>query len=67
VQVEARADLQAAGPAAVASLAAQIRRKLHEVLGLTVEVTVLPPKTLERSAGKAQRVRDLRAQAYERR
>lgn len=42
------------------TLAAQIRRKLHELLGLTVEVTLLPPKTLERSVGKAQRVRDLR-------
>ncbi len=63
VQVEARADLHAEGPAAVAALAARIRRKLHELLGITVEVTVLPPKTLERSVGKAQRVRDLRAQA----
>lgn len=63
VQVEARADLHAAGPAVVATLASQIRRRLHEVLGLTVEVTVLPPKGLERSIGKAQRVRDLRSQA----
>ena len=60
VQVEARADVQAGGPAAVARLAAQIRRRLHEVLGITVEVTVLPPKSLERSIGKAQRLRDLR-------
>ncbi|MBI4561290.1 MAG: phenylacetate--CoA ligase, partial [Candidatus Rokubacteria bacterium] len=60
VQVEARADVQAGGPAAVARLAAQIRRRLHEVLGITVEVTVLPPTSLERSIGKAQRLRDLR-------
>jgi phenylacetate-CoA ligase len=63
VQVEARADVHASGSDATKVLAAQIRRRLHEVLGLTVEVTVLPPKTLERSAGKAQRVRDLRAMA----
>jgi membrane fusion protein (multidrug efflux system) len=63
VQVEAQAHLHVAGQAAVAALAAQIRRKLHERLGITVEVTVLPPKTLERSVGKAQRVRDLRASA----
>ena len=62
-QVEAQADLHAAGPEAMVALAAQIRRKLHEALGLTVEVTVLPPKTLERSVGKAQRVRDLRPKA----
>ncbi|MBI4607755.1 MAG: phenylacetate--CoA ligase [Candidatus Rokubacteria bacterium] len=60
VQVEARAEVQAAGPTAVGALAAQIRRRLHEALGLTVEVTALAPKTLERSVGKAQRVRDLR-------
>jgi phenylacetate-CoA ligase len=62
-QVEAQADLHAAGPEAMVALASQIRRKLHEALGLTVEVTVLPPKTLERSVGKAQRVRDLRPKA----
>ncbi len=62
-QVEAQADLHAAGPEAMVALAAQIRRKLHEALGITVEVTVLPPKTLERSVGKAQRVRDLRQKA----
>jgi hypothetical protein len=63
VRVEARADLHAAGPEAAAALGTQIRRRLHEGLGITVEVTVLPPKTLERSVGKAQRVRDLRTQA----
>ncbi len=62
-QVEAQTDLHAVGPEAMVTLAAQIRRKLHEVLGLTVEVTVLPPKTLERSVGKAQRVKDLRPKA----
>jgi phenylacetate-CoA ligase len=62
VQVEARPDLHAAGAPAMAELAARIRRKLREVLGLTVEVTVLAPKTLERSVGKAKRVHDLRGQ-----
>ncbi|MFQ5896688.1 MAG: phenylacetate--CoA ligase family protein [Candidatus Methylomirabilia bacterium] len=46
---------------AVEELGSRLRRRLHDVLGLTVEVTILPPKTLERSAGKAQRVRDLRS------
>lgn len=63
VQVEARADVHAAGAEALATLASRIRRRLHEVLGITVEVTVLPPKSLERSIGKAQRVRDLRSQS----
>ena len=60
VQVEARAELHAAGQEVVAVLANRVRRRLHEALGITVGVTILPPKTLERSVGKAQRVRDLR-------
>lgn len=44
-------------------IAAQARRKLHETIGLTAEVTVVPPKTIERSAGKARRVEDLRPRA----
>ena len=41
-------------------LAAQVKRKIHEVIGLTAEVSVLPPKSIERSVGKARRVEDLR-------
>ena len=63
VQVEASAELHATGPAAVGDLAARIRRKLHETLGITVEVAILPPKSLERSVGKAQRLLDLRGKA----
>ena len=58
VQVEARAAaLASTAPAALATVA---RRKIHEVIGLTADVTVIPPKTLERSIGKAKRVLDLR-------
>ena len=60
VQVEASAEMHAAGPAAITELAARIRRSLHEQLGITVEVAILPPKSLERSVGKAQRLLDLR-------
>jgi hypothetical protein len=41
-------------------VASAVRRRLHEVIGLTAEVTVVPPRTLERSVGKARRVEDLR-------
>jgi phenylacetate-CoA ligase len=60
VQVEARAIAAEAGREGLRALGAVVRRKLHEVLGLTADVTVVPPKTIERSVGKAQRVRDLR-------
>jgi phenylacetate-coenzyme A ligase PaaK-like adenylate-forming protein len=42
------------------ALAERARRRLHEALGLSAGVTVVPPRTLERSAGKAKRVEDLR-------
>jgi phenylacetate-coenzyme A ligase PaaK-like adenylate-forming protein len=42
-------------------LSAIVRRKIHEVVGLSADVSVVPPpKTIERSAGKAKRVLDLR-------
>jgi phenylacetate-CoA ligase len=60
VRVEARADVAEAGEEAMRGLAAFIRRRIHEVMALTADVTVLPPKTIERSIGKAKRVEDLR-------
>ena len=60
VRVETRPEVVAAGEAAMAVVAATVRRRLHEVIGLTADVTLVPPRTLERSAGKARRVEDLR-------
>ena len=60
IQVEARADVAEAGDDAFAALAAVVRRKVHETIGLTAEVSVVRPKTIERSVGKAKRVLDLR-------
>jgi phenylacetate-CoA ligase len=60
VQVEARAVVAGAGRDALAALGTIVRRKIYEVIGLTAEVSVVPPKTIERSAGKARRVLDLR-------
>jgi phenylacetate-CoA ligase len=59
VRVEPRPDA-AAGD--LAALAARARRRIYELVGLHVEVTVVPPKSLERSVGKVKRVLDLRAQ-----
>ena len=60
IQVEARASAAEAGKEALAALGSVVRRKIYEVIGLTAEATVVPPKTIERSAGKAKRVLDLR-------
>jgi len=60
VRVEASAAVVASGADAMRGLAGQVKRKIHEVIGLTAEVSVLPPKSIERSVGKAKRVEDLR-------
>lgn len=60
VRVESHADVAAAGEAAMKALADQVRRKIRETIGITADVAVVPPKTIERSAGKAKRVQDLR-------
>ncbi len=63
VRVEATAAVTAAGAEAMRGIAAQAKRKLHEAIGLTADVAVVPPRTIERSAGKARRVEDLRPKA----
>jgi phenylacetate-CoA ligase len=60
VQVEAGAGAARAGKDALGALGAVARRKIHEAIGLTAEVSVVLPKTIERSVGKAKRVLDLR-------
>jgi phenylacetate-coenzyme A ligase PaaK-like adenylate-forming protein len=60
VQVEACASIADSGCDSLVGLSAIVRRKIHEVIGLTADVSVVPPKTIERSVGKAKRVLDLR-------
>src|SRR5262245_44984 len=63
VQVEGQPGAVPPGEAAAAALAVRVRRRLLESLGVSAEVTIVAPKTIERSAGKAKRVLDLRGQA----
>jgi phenylacetate-CoA ligase len=60
VQVESRPEAAPASAEAARALATRVRRRLHEVIGLTADVSVVPPRTIERSTGKARRVLDLR-------
>ncbi|SEP01127.1 phenylacetate-CoA ligase [Actinacidiphila rubida] len=57
VAAEARAGTGADGRAAAAAAIAQ---GIKDGIGVTAEVTVVDPETLERSVGKIQRVKDLR-------
>ena len=63
VQVESQPGAVPAGEAAGGALAARVRRRLAETLGVSVEVGIVAPKTIERSVGKAKRVLDLRGQS----
>jgi phenylacetate-CoA ligase len=58
VRVESRSD--AAAPASRDASAAELARRVKETVGVTVSVDVVEPGGVERSAGKAQRVLDLR-------
>ncbi|MBM9510120.1 phenylacetate--CoA ligase PaaK [Actinacidiphila acididurans] len=58
VQAEAREDLTEPGPRAAA--AAAIARGIKDGIGVSVEVSVVDPGSLERSVGKIRRVADLR-------
>jgi phenylacetate-CoA ligase len=62
VQVEGRPEAVAGGEGALSALAERVRRRLLDALGVSTTVRVLAPKTLERSAGKAKRVLDLRTE-----
>jgi phenylacetate-CoA ligase len=61
VQVESQPGAVPAGETAAGALAARVRRRLAEALGVSVEVGIVAPKTIERSVGKAKRVLDLRS------
>jgi len=63
VVVEARAEMAARGAAAMEAAGQKLRQKIHGVVGLSVGVKVVPPKTVERSIGKAKRVIDERPKA----
>lgn len=59
IQVEARPGT---GPEPREAAARTIARGVKDGVGVSVEVTVVEPETLERSLGKLRRVKDLRGQ-----
>lgn len=59
--VKAEARPEASSPEARAKAAALLQHTLRSRIGLSVKVEVLEPGAIERSAGKAKRIVDLRA------
>lgn len=57
VIVEARDD---SGVEARTAAAEQLKKRVKSLIGISVDVSIVNPGTIERSAGKANRIRDLR-------
>ena len=60
VRVEVRPDRNVTADAARSTIARRAEQHIKDMIGITVSVEVHPPGTIERSAGKAKRVLDLR-------
>ena len=61
VRVEPKPELAQAGDAAWDRAARDLEHHIKSCVGVTAKVVVLPPSSIERSAGKAKRVIDRRA------
>jgi len=60
VEAEAREDVYSQGQKAIEELSARISERIHQVIGITSPVTIVPMNTIARSEGKAVRVIDER-------
>ncbi len=60
VETEVKQAVYQAGEAKIEELAKNISARVHQVIGINVPVTILPPESIERSIGKAKRIIDER-------
>jgi phenylacetate-CoA ligase len=60
VLVEAKSEIYNMGDKKLDEISAMLQYKIHELIGVKSKVTIVPPKTLERSQGKSKRVKDMR-------
>jgi phenylacetate-CoA ligase len=60
VLVEAKSEIYNMGDKKLEDISTMLQYKIHELIGVKSKVTIVPPKTLERSQGKSKRVKDLR-------
>ncbi len=60
VKVEGKRKLMAGGAQAIRELEGRIQQSIHSLIGLAAKVSLVEPKTIERSMGKARRVLDER-------
>jgi len=60
VEAEAKEEVYESGQEALDALSEQVSRRIQQVIGIHVPVTIVPHNTIARSEGKAQRVIDER-------
>lgn len=61
IRVEVNEGLYQQGSEALNQVAERIALKVRETIGLSVQVNIVAPRTIDRSVGKAKRVLDLRS------
>ncbi len=60
VQVESREDFYGLGNEAVEALAGKVQHEMQQILYISTNIIIVPPKTIQRSEGKAKRIIDKR-------
>lgn len=58
--VEAKEEYFRMGENKMGEIVKHVSHEIHEIIGIKTGITVVPPKSLERSQGKSKRVKDLR-------
>ncbi len=60
VETELKKHLYDEGKSKIDTISKSISTRIHQIIGINVPVTVVPPETIERSIGKAKRIIDER-------
>ncbi|MHB1679938.1 MAG: phenylacetate--CoA ligase family protein [bacterium] len=60
ILIETKTEIYNMGDKKLDEITSMLQYKIHELIGIKSKVTIVPPKTLERSQGKSKRIKDLR-------
>ena len=60
ILIETKAEIYNIGDKKLDEITSMLQYKIHELIGIKSKITIVPPKTLERSQGKSKRIKDLR-------
>ena len=60
IVIEPKEEIFRMGEGKISEITNEISHKIYELIGIRAKITPVPPRTLERSQGKAKRINDLR-------